>query len=448
MIDDLVSDISLRIVASSGKKRSPTNKEYFRLSYAVRHLLTDMWKSLSSVPQRECTINLRNGYYSENQRYRDPNLTYRQIKSAYDWMVGSGLIHVTKIGFLDRNRGEGQVTRFAPLDELTERLGAIDHHPAIFFEPDLNAETIILRDTINHRTSDFDYKDTPKTDEYRANLKAINQCFLRHWADIQIKDSEYEALGKQISNHNTKQPIDLSKRTLVRIFSNGVFLEGGRFYRGWWQNVPSEYRKYITLDSKRTTEYDFSQINPHMIYYSYHKNLGSEDAYDRVLNGEHRDLVKAAFNALIQSATPLKNCPKDIDPSVADMSWAELRDRIIAAHKPIEECFGVGLGNRLQFEDSCIAESVMLHFASMDAPALPVHDSFIMHHGYAGELEEAMRRGFYERFKGDIPIKEEMLKWVKSDDSEPSTIDVDTIVEHMEPYSLWQKRHDFWWNRK
>jgi len=45
----------------------------------------------------------------------------------------------------------------------------------------------------------------------------------------------------------------------------------------------------------------------------------------------------------------------------------------------------------------------MLHFTAMDAPALPVHDSFIMHHGYGGELEESMRRSFHERFGSDIP---------------------------------------------
>ena len=38
----------------------------------------------------------------------------------------------------------------------------------------------------------------------------------------------------------------------------------------------------------------------------------------------------------------------------------------------------------------------MLHFADMNAPALPVHDSFSVHHGYAeiGEVEETMRRAF------------------------------------------------------
>ena len=36
-----------------------------------------------------------------------------------------------------------------------------------------------------------------------------------------------------------KRPIDLTRRTLVRIFAEGQFDKGGRFYRGWWQNVPS-----------------------------------------------------------------------------------------------------------------------------------------------------------------------------------------------------------------
>ena len=63
-----------------------------------------------------------------------------------------------------------------------------------------------------------------------------------------------------------KRPIDLTERMLVRIFSNGRFDYGGRFYRGWWQHVPSDLRKHITIDGKATNEYDYSQLNPHMIY--------------------------------------------------------------------------------------------------------------------------------------------------------------------------------------
>ena len=195
---------------------------------------------------------------------------------------------------------------------------------------------------------------------------------------------------------------------------------------------------------KQTIEYDFSQLNPHMLYFAYNKELGSEDAYDRVLDGEHRDLVKSAFNAMIQASTNLRNCPSDIDPSIADMSWGELRDRIIEAHKPIEHLFFCGTGNKMQFEDSCICEGVMLHFAAVDAPALPVHDSFIMHHGFGGELEESMRREFHKRLGGDIPTSEEMLAWKPSDDSPPVSPDFDEVLAAEREYSQWQARNDAW----
>jgi hypothetical protein len=52
----------------------------------------------------------------------------------------------------------------------------------------------------------------------------------------------------------------------------------------------------------------------------------------------------------------LKSCPKTIDLSEVDISWTELRDRILATHKPIAHEFFNGVGNKLQFKDSTIAE--------------------------------------------------------------------------------------------
>ena len=300
----------------------------------------------------------------------------------------------------------------------------------------------------------IDYEDTRFTEEYRDNLNTINSCFLRHWFDLEIKDAEIPKLEERINNHETKEPIDFSRRTLVRIFSNGSFEQGGRFYRGWWQNIPTEYRKYITIDEKKTGEGDFSQLNPHMLYFANHKELGSEDAYDRVLDGEHRALVKQAFNAMVQASSPLKSCPKDIDISELDMGWSELRNRIIEAHKPISHEFFKGVGNKLQFEDSCIAEHIMLHFAIMDAPALPVHDSFILHHAYAetGEVEEAMRRAFYSRFQADIPVSEEVIDWTyrkdSSDSCEPQKLDIDILLKTDEDVSHWRERHNIWYKMK
>ena len=41
----------------------------------------------------------------------------------------------------------------------------------------------------------------------------------------------------------------------------------------------------------------------------------AEDAYDRVFDCDHRDLVKEAFNAMMQSSTPLMEEPEEIDLS-------------------------------------------------------------------------------------------------------------------------------------
>ena len=454
-LEELIKETVKRIEAKEGRSRSRTAEEQVRFEHATRILIIDLWKAVRSTPIRESSINKRSGWYSENPRYRDPLLTYKQMIAVFDGLINIGFIEVTREGYFDRTIYQGKTTRFVARDELLERLQELDGHPAISIKPDFNAETIILRDKVDGRKVLQEYEDTPATERHRANLKKINSCFLRHWFDLEVQDTEVAKLEARIANHATKQPIDFSQRTLVRIFSNGSFKQGGRFYRGWWQNVPSEYRKYITIDEKRTAEFDFSQLNPHLLYHSNYKVLGSDDAYDRVLDGEHRKIVKQAFNAMVQASTPLKSCPEEIDMSGLEMSWAELRDRIIKAHKPIADHFFKGVGNHLQFMDSNIAERIMLHFAGMDAPALPVHDSFILHHAYgeSGEVEDAMRRAFYEEVGNHISkIDEEILTWDyrkdKDDTLEVKTLELDAILSADDDVSQWRGRHSLWYAQR
>ena len=241
---------------------------------------------------------------------------------------------------------------------------------------------------------------------------------------------------------------------MLRIFINNSFGEGGRFYRGWWQNVPSEYRPFITINSKSTQEHDYSQLNPNMIYSLYNHELGSEDAYSRVIGPKHRDVVKEAFNAMFQANTSLESKPRGINIDEIGMTWKELRQAILNAHKPIKDLFFTGLGNKLQFEDSIMAENVMLQFARMDYPALPVHDSFIMHHAFGnhGELEEAMRRAFHNRFHRDIGISRELVIRQEMKDTSNKTREVKEGLEELldgeSDYSLWHARDDMWMRRK
>ena len=462
MFSEFVKEITKELEAKESRNRARGANAQISFNYAVGYILKELWRNALSYPPRESSINLRSGYYSELERYRDPLLTYRQVKAAHEGLIACRYIEVTTKGYFSREKGTGGLTRLAPTDRLLERFENLEGHPAFVVSPNLDLECIILRDKLDgSNNTDIPYTDTPKTERFRNNLKTINECLIKHWADLRIKDSEVEKLAQRVLQDPDKEPIDLSRRILTRIFSNGSFDQGGRFYRGWWQNVPSEYRPYITIDSKATSEHDYSQLNPNMIYSAYNKELGSEDAYSRVAGEEHRDVVKQAFNAMFQASTTLDRKPDGIELDAIGMSWRELKEEILNAHKPIKDYFFKGLGNRLQFEDSIIAESIMLHFAKMDAPALPIHDSFVMHHGYGdkGGLEEAMRRAYFERFNSSLSEKRDLVEKVIHDkirldeDKKPinnsdGTIEVDDIINAESEYSQWRDRDRMWMSRK
>ena len=98
-----------------------------------------------------------------------------------------------------------------------------------------------------------------------------------------------------------------------------------------------------------------------------------------------------------------------------------------------------------------------IRLQKMDAPALPIHDSFIMHHGFGtyGELEEAMRRTFYDRFHRDIKVKVDMVVPIKPTKDYPigdknffADTSIDGIINAENDYSQWRDRDDMWMNRK
>ena len=259
----LTSEISSKEHRS--RKRSAEAQHHFE--YAIKTILKDLWNATAISPDYECGINKRTAYYSESPRYRDPNLTFKQTMAAFDGLIALDMIEVTRNGFFDRETGNGGITKYRAKDRLLELLEGVGGNQFIDIQPDLNAESIILRDHIDGVRTVIDYVDDAVTNDMRFNLRIINTCLAKHWPDLRIKDEDYSALQERLLLDDKKQPVDFTKRILTRFFSNGRFDHGGRFYRAWWHNVPSEYRKFITIDGKRTSEYDYSQLNPHMAYY-------------------------------------------------------------------------------------------------------------------------------------------------------------------------------------
>ena len=451
--EDIISTIANDLAATETRKRVRGPSANSKLETSLRHLLSQLWKGSQVHEDFEGLINKRSNWYSGSPNFGLPKLSYRTTMSVYQGLKKLNLIRETRAGYFDRVTGEGNVTKFVATEKLLAILNRLEDDPFLVLRPNLNSECIVLRDNVNGTRTEVPFEDSPAVQRIRENLRRINQCLSGHWADLRIKDEDFKALQLRLFADKDSDPIDFSNWMLARIFSNGRFDHGGRFYRGWWQNVPSEYRKHITLDGKKTCEYDYSQLNPHMAYFSHGKELGSEDAYGRVFDGNHRDLVKEAFNAMMQASTELRKKPDKLDLSSVDMDWSTLRGAILKAHKPIEDMFFKGFGNHLQYIDSCIAEQVMLQFVEWNHPILPVHDSFIMHYAFGdmGELEEAMRRAFFNHFKKDIKVKGEIGVMLPSsmDGAGRMPMDLDDIIRGEPEYSLWQTRdrncHRFVW---
>jgi hypothetical protein len=442
----LSQSIAFEISSIESRERKRTTSAQRHFEHAIECLLKELWLGTAIHPEYEAGIHRRSNWYSETPQYRDSNLTYKQAIAAYDGMVATDFIRVARDGFFDRDTGRSDVTKVIATDKLLQIMEGLEGNPFKEATPDLDAECILLRDRINGQRVLVPYKNDKTTNEMRENLITINKCFVRHWPDLRITNDDYIALQERLRLDKDKSPIDFSKRILTRIFSNGRFDNGGRFYRAWWHNIPSEYRKYITIDGKRTCEYDYSQLNPHMVYFLRGAKMGDEDAYDRVFDGEHRSIVKEAFNAMIQAPTNLTHKPKKLDLSEVDFDWAALKQAILDAHKPIADVFFQGHGNHLQFIDSCIAENVMLNFIrAEDEPVLPVHDSFIMHYGYGelGELEEEMRRSFHGHFKKDINVKSEIGVMLPSsfDGKDWDELSFEEQIQGPPEYSQWEDRN-------
>ena len=71
---------------------------------------------------------------------------------------------------------------------------------------------------------------------------------------------------------------------------------------------------------------------------------------------------------------------------------------------PIEHYLFTGVGTKLQFKDSCIAESVIERMVSMRIPILVVHDSFIVQYRNRELLRGLMNDVCIEHKLRSIPL--------------------------------------------
>ena len=132
----------------------------------------------------------------------------------------------------------------------------------------------------------------------------------------------------------------------LRKFTNGTFDSRGRFYGGWWMDVPREYPKFIKTLSKPTAELDYSTLHPTILYLK-EGLLPPKGAYDLgVWDIDQRNIYKKTFNQLLNSKQVMHkkimwvSFYPELLKSVNALGWKHLsqsdRIRIFLTSAPME----------------------------------------------------------------------------------------------------------------
>ena len=404
LFEIVLQNICNEIEGKEERSKKRSIRAHYGFTRMVKALVLDLYVARKSNKRMQLGLPLNKNEYSPTNNYhrmvsfyQSVALSYVHVQSAYKGLEACGYLRTEKKGHFDKEKGKGKRTRIRATQKLMSALEEQAHITLWQIRQLEGCNNIILKD---ENKDIIPYEHNSQTTKMSENLERINRHLSTFWIDLYLKDTEFEALRRHVWNRHLEDEealpsIDVSARTLRRIFNNSSWNEGGRFYGAWWLGIPKEYRKYIHINGKQTVELDYSGMHPALVY----AEVGVTpplDPYDMGLENVVRDVKKVAFNSLVNASNKNIKQHSDFNEMDAGCSWQELLEAIIDAHSPIREYFGSGFGLQLQKKDADIAEKVMLRFADMQYACLPVHDSFLVHHALADELREYMEHYYME----------------------------------------------------
>lgn len=435
-----------------GVKRRLKGEHLNRLKYSVEMLVRDCVAIVSSKKRKGlAAIKLgRDAYGSQRE---DKNLTYSiHIERAYKGMIQLGYLKETSKGYYQRNleiknNHKNRLTRYEATDKLICLFSKEEQKALSVVVPPKVIPLIrvrIKRDVNGVQHSVLVAVDeSVETERMRKNLEKINRVMLKNWYDLEIDDEEMLELESRLVEQEDERQIDLSRRTLYRVFNDRELTKGGRFYGGWWQNVPKEYRNRLLVNGKRMVEFDYSNQHPTILYAQEGITI-EKDCYRDVIrlktlpsqktSDNLRSLIKSSFNAMLNATHPLTRAPKGVSPSEFGLTWSEVSEAIKKFHASIAHHFYSGIGLLLQRIDSDIAEQVLLTFANKQIPILPLHDSFLVHSGYQNLLQDVMVTEFKARVLKSIKVDQKHLKFLSQKPSDlppnfaPESFEIDDLL--------------------
>ena len=334
--------------------------------------------------------------YSKDSRLAKLFLNYRPMMQVIDGLEFLGFIENHK-GFYDQSRQSGLQSRMRATPALINLIETCGVTP-FMVSYDIG-EVVLLRDADG---KDLSFPETEETRAISDQVRSYNQFLSEHRISLALDADEI----RQGLIKTGKPAVDYTRTQLYRAFKVDLS-SGGRYYRGWWQEVPSGLRKYITIDGEACSELDYSGQSLGLLYaFKDHERAwlkGDGDPYaSNSEPGIDRDLMKKVFIVCVNAASRREAfgaIRKHIDKKVENLqSKPELINSLINQtvrnHANIAEYFFSSAWAGLQYQDSEIAKYVLEHMQAHGYPALPIHDSFVVQDQHLPQLFSLMKEAY------------------------------------------------------
>jgi hypothetical protein len=346
---------------------------------ALERIVAALYLSFDTDQTRYLRYSRDNNFYYT--RYSVPKLGLSHITDIVDALSDLSYVEI-KAGFSYPPHSASPIIRAE--DQLIDLIDKFSVTTNMFVESTAQ-EVIVLKqakvkanerlNVIGQRASPINYDNSDTVTNMRELLQLQNEFIQKHQVNLRITNTLFKKLETDV-----KRKPNLSALILKRIFNNDSFEQGGRFYGGWWQSLPKEYRGFITINGKPTIELDYKGMHMKIMYAAEGIQNSEDETY---IYGElDRDDVKKAILTAINSSSineAAASINKRIWPSITRAEVKAILDSFVAKHSQIECWFYSGRGIHLQYIDSQIAEMVMREMrVKHECLALPIHDSFIV----------------------------------------------------------------------
>lgn len=420
----------------------------------VKVIILDLFVKWKQDPQMYASYSRGKTSYSEiDQRYNNLHISFITV-AIVDALAKAGYVDQV-IGHYDKTgKRQSHMARMRATAKLIDLIATKHKITPKMIELAPNTECIILRDKNEEKKEDIAYVDTSDRIKMREELYNYNNLLRTTLIDIPyipqggLLEKAKKTIGKK--KGETRTTINRSDKFVRRIFSNGTFADGGRFYGGFWQRVPKKWRERISINACHTVEIDYSGLHVVILYalegIDYWKEVGT-DPYD-IPKAEKSDRMRQLLKLILlcilnnnDKATTIKAIMNKINFDPEEFSWvkedkvdiSDIIDNFCSVHKPIEKHFYTGVGIKLQNIDSRIAEYVINSLTNKDIPVLCIHDSFVVQTGNEKTLRDSMDLAF----KNELSIINPKTKTIGIDTTKLAKAQVGSMSSGSE-YNLWE----------